>query len=794
MQHHRGHVKVADRKDRMAAGTHQTDERLAYLRIGRVLHIEDAVQHAVHRQQDAGAVDQPEGDAHVHQLHQVAAAAEDHARVDHAFHAAAGQILKVLDLPHDAVVALHQVGKALGHAAAAGDEHAAGVGDDALGLGVGKDAHLLDLHAAVREEVAVGDDEVAAAAHVAGPGPAGNRRTAGADAEGAGEVGEGKAQQRAERHGRAQQHRKDIDQIFQIAGERRGQQREQGDQRQHGQAHLLKQGLVGGRLLAAADKAGVGALGFEDGGAALLHAHLSRDRIGPLGDGRHAQRFAQAAAAEQGGQQHAGQRQRGEQAQRHVRLRQLSGADQQRVKAGDKAGQHRHRIRTEAAADGVEHAAGQHVLAQQHHRALDGQAEPGRHADIAELTEHGQAQGDPGQHRQQHAAQAQAQPHRADKAPVVARGVGGRCLGAEILVVLLGGHQGFGALAQTVEGRGRQGTQVFFEVCGEKAVLFQRDARVAVLGDRAFLRRVRINGGRGAGVGKQRGVFPRGCSARPARGKARLLRRFFRFVIARFLFARFLRPLCRGHFFLRLRRRSIGQRLSGLRLRSGTGDVLGRLFLAGQDQLLRLGNFDFAGCLAPLGLLPLLLPAPGRKLVAHFLKELRRRRLVRAFFLLVKGVDVGGNEALGLRRLIAFVGAVVHVRAAVAQAAALSAALRRDEALVHRGRLRPGLAPRLEGGLRLAPGIGGEIRAHLFLGGQAAAPRCGLLRRDLKVPGRRVLLVFVDDIVQSKAAALLRHGSCLAHDLFCPLSVQLLWRSTSYMTIAAAAEALRELI
>ena len=262
VQHLGRDVEVADRKDRVAVRAHEVDQRLAHLWLGGVFHVEDPAEDTVHGEQDRGLVNKTERDADVHQTHQIRAAAEDHAAVDDALHAAAGEIFEVFDVPCAAAVALHQIAERHGRAAARGGHHAAGIGDDSRGIFVGEDADRADLDGPVREQVAVGDDEVAANADVAHAGPAGDRRSGREDAHRAEEKRQGIAAHRRKGDGGAEGDREYVEDIRNILlqkGDEHGERKGEDDKRE---GDLAEKIFVGRGLLAAADKAERGTHGL----------------------------------------------------------------------------------------------------------------------------------------------------------------------------------------------------------------------------------------------------------------------------------------------------------------------------------------------------------------------------------------------------------------------------------------------------------------------------------------------------------------------------------------------------
>ena len=102
-------------------------------------------------------------------------------------------------------------------------------------------------------------------------------------------------------------------------------------------------------------------------------------------------------------------------------------------------------------------------------------------------------------------------------------------------------------------------------------------------------------------------------------------------------------------------------------------------------------------------------------------KQSQLNRLV-GDFVLIKRSYIRGNIALCPGRQIILVRPRVYGLSAVAQRPTLGAALAHAIAAVNLRRLRPGLTPRLKGGLSLTAGIGSQIGAHFILCGEAAAP------------------------------------------------------------------------
>ena len=165
-------VEVTYREDRVTAGAHKVNKRTAHLRHRLIMQGEDAVKYAVNREKDGGLVCQAEGDAHVHQPHQIGAAAQDCVPVDDSACPAAGETFKVLHMLERAAVFLHELSEAARGAGADRRDHRPGVGDDVLCVAVGEYAYALHRHALLGEEVAVGDDDALAHAEVTQPRPA----------------------------------------------------------------------------------------------------------------------------------------------------------------------------------------------------------------------------------------------------------------------------------------------------------------------------------------------------------------------------------------------------------------------------------------------------------------------------------------------------------------------------------------------------------------------------------------------------------------------------------------------
>ena len=467
VQHFGRDVEIADRKDRVAVGAHQVDQRLAHLGLGGVFHVEDTAEDAVHGEQDRGLVDQTEGDAHVHQPHQIRAAAQDHAAVDDALHAAAGEIFKVFDVADAAAVALHQSAERQSRAAARGGHHAAGIGDDARRILVGKNADRADFDRSVREKVAVGDDQVFALADVAHAGPAGDRRAAGEDAHRAEKERQGIAAHRSKGDGGAEGHREYVENIRDVLLQKGDQQRQSKGENDKRQRDFAEEILVGGGLLAAADKAERGTDGFKDRHVARAAVRLAGNGKAALADRRNAQRLAHRAGVEHGGEHFTRKGERGNQTQGEVRGAHFGLGHKDRVERSDEAGGDGHAVGAEFAAHGVHDAGRDHVETQEHDPKL--QPETDRVGDNGGLehTGNGKPERDPRHDEQQNTGDAQAQPHRADMAAVILGSLGAAELAPEILVVVLHrARAGSAAAAHAVENGGETGEKVFPEAAG----------------------------------------------------------------------------------------------------------------------------------------------------------------------------------------------------------------------------------------------------------------------------------------------------------------------------------------
>ena len=318
-QHFGVDIEVAYRKYRVSVGADEIYQRLPHLRQRGVLDVEDAVEHAVYGQQHRCLADEPVRHAHVHEPHQLRAAADDDAAVDDALHTAAGEILKVIYPACGITVILHQLAEHFADTASRRAYHAPREGDYALRITVGKDAHIFKLNAALRKEVAVGNDEVLAAADVAQPGPARYRRAAGEDAQRAEQERQRKAQQRRNGHSGGEDCRIDKYQVAEALLDRGDDYRQQQRREHQRQRRLLEYLLVGRGLFRPVDEAGERAQRLEQRYLMRLDVHLTGHGVRAAAYRRYAQRLAHPAAAYQRACERADERERGDAAERDVR-------------------------------------------------------------------------------------------------------------------------------------------------------------------------------------------------------------------------------------------------------------------------------------------------------------------------------------------------------------------------------------------------------------------------------------------------------------------------------------------
>ena len=361
---------------------------------------------------------------HALEIHEGTAADEHFLAVDKRRQAAALVAGERVDRHERAVVALHEIGEHGGEAAAGGDDHTAGVGDDLVRERTVENADVLDRDVARGEQILIRHDQVLAAADIARTVPAGD------GAAGLGELARG----RPERDGERDQRRKrcarrgdggeHVQDVGVAVAEDRGKQAED-----HGRGDEIRRetgidrvGRAG--LLAAVDEARRVALGLEHGDAVLDDLTVRADGVGVFVDGERAERVLKAAAGVQRAPQTAGDGKRGHGAKRQTHGIRTGDGQHDRIQRGKDTVEKYERFQPRRAAHEVEKAVGDHVQTDEHHGQLHHQAhERGDGRAAFEHTEHRQTERDVDQRDAHEHGRAAAKAQGFDLTAVILCGV-----------------------------------------------------------------------------------------------------------------------------------------------------------------------------------------------------------------------------------------------------------------------------------------------------------------------------------------------------------------------------------
>ena len=372
---------------------------------------------------------------HTLEVHEGTAADEHLFAVDKRRQAAALVAGEGVDRHERTVVALHEIGEHGGEAAAGGDDHAAGVGDDLVRERTVEDADVLDGDVARGEQILIRHDQMLAAADVARTVPAGDR------AAGLGEPARGRPERDGERDERRKRRARrgdggeHVQDVGIAAAEDRGKQAED-----HGRGDEIRRksgidrvGRAG--LFAAVDEARRVALGLEHGDAVLDDLTVRADGVGILVDGERAERVLEATAGVQRAPQAAGDGKRGHGAKRQTHGVRAGDGQHDRIQRGKDTVEKYERFQPRRAAHEVEKAVGDHVQTDEHHGQLHHQAhERGDGRAAPEHAEHRQTERDVDQRDAHEHGRAAAKAQGFDLPAVILCGILRARLGAELLL------------------------------------------------------------------------------------------------------------------------------------------------------------------------------------------------------------------------------------------------------------------------------------------------------------------------------------------------------------------------